>query len=230
MSDAMYINRSEYKYLLPLKDACELQRKLNLLLQRDAHCLQDPYRIRSLYFDTPDNRDYHENLAGLECRRKIRLRTYDPGADTCKLELKEKKGEFSHKTSLFLSRADAERLMQGERQVLLQNCPSPDALRIYTEMETHAYRPSALIEYERMAYLYPSFDVRITFDAEIRSSESCQDLFVKAPVYTPLLLNGVILEVKFNEHLPRFLTGVFRSFRLNRRAFSKYASGRITTT
>ena len=90
----MYINRSEYKYLLPLKDACELQHKLELLLQRDAHCLQAPYRIRSLYFDTPDNRDYHENLAGLECRRKIRLRTYDPGADTCKLELKEKKGEF----------------------------------------------------------------------------------------------------------------------------------------
>ena len=110
----MYINRSEYKYLLPLKDACELQHKLDLLLQRDAHCLQAPYRIRSLYFDTPDNRDYHENLAGLECRRKIRLRTYDPGADTCKLELKEKKGEFSHKTSLFLRRTDAERLIQGE--------------------------------------------------------------------------------------------------------------------
>ena len=181
----MYINRSEYKYLLPLKDACELQHKLDLLLQRDAHCLQAPYRIRSLYFDTPDNRDYHENLAGLECRRKIRLRTYDPEADTCKLELKEKKGEFSHKTSFFLSRADAERLMEGERQVLLQNRPSTDALRLYTEMETHAYRPSALIEYERIAYLYPSFDVRITFDAEIRSSESCQDLFAKAPVYTP---------------------------------------------
>ena len=165
----------------------------------------------------------------MECRRKIRLRTYDPGADTCKLELKEKKGEFSHKTSLFLRRTDAERLMEGERQVLLQNRPSTDALRLYTEMETHAYRPSALIEYERIAYLYPSFDVRITFDSGIRSSESCYDLFAKAPIVTPLLLDGVILEVKFNEHLPRFLTGVFRSSRLNRRAFSKYASGRLTT-
>ena len=113
--------------------------------------------------------------------------------------------------------------------MLLQNRPSTDALRIYTEMENHAYRPSALIEYERIAYLYPSFDVRITFDAEIRSSESCYDLFAKAPIVTPLLLNGVILEVKFNEHLPRFLTGVLRSSRLNRRAFSKYASGRLTT-
>lgn len=44
----------------------------------DKHNGAGGYRIRSLYFDTLDDNDYRDKLDGMELRRKIRLRNYDP--------------------------------------------------------------------------------------------------------------------------------------------------------
>ena len=56
----------------------------------DAHNGSQGYRIRSLYFDTIHEKDYEDKIDGLEIRRKIRLRIYDPAADFAMLEMKQK--------------------------------------------------------------------------------------------------------------------------------------------
>ena len=51
------------------------------------------YPIRSLYFDTPEDRDFHEKEDGIELRRKLRLRCYAPDAAFALLEMKQKQGD-----------------------------------------------------------------------------------------------------------------------------------------
>ncbi len=70
----------------------------------DAHNGIHGYRIRSLYFDTIDDTDYYEKAAGVELRRKLRLRCYDPAADFAMLEMKQKQGASQLKRSLRVTR------------------------------------------------------------------------------------------------------------------------------
>lgn len=72
--------REEKKYLIGMAEALQRSHLLGQVMREDPHNGVHGYRIRSLYFDTVYDEDYHEKLAGIETRRKIRLRCYDPAA------------------------------------------------------------------------------------------------------------------------------------------------------
>ena len=58
--------RNEYKYLISSAQVVELRNRLLKLLPFDANVQENgTYQIRSLYFDTIDNRCYYENEKGL---------------------------------------------------------------------------------------------------------------------------------------------------------------------
>ena len=63
-----------------------------------------------------NNDDYFEKQAGIELRRKVRLRCYDPNSDFAMLELKQKQGAQQMKRSLRVSREDAKllKVIEGE--------------------------------------------------------------------------------------------------------------------
>lgn len=88
-------------------------------MTQDPHNGTHGYIIRSLYFDTPYDTDFFEKQAGVELRRKLRLRCYDPGLDYAMLEMKQKQGTRQLKRSLRISRADALRLIKGDYTTLL---------------------------------------------------------------------------------------------------------------
>ena len=50
------------------------------------------------------------------------------------------------------------------------------------------YVPVVMVEYNRMAYVCPQYDTRITFDSEVKYSESNFDLFYKQPLYNTVLM------------------------------------------
>ena len=104
--------RTEEKYLLSYPQALKLQSKLRHLLPVDAFGGENGYRVRSLYFDSFHNTDYHDKSAGTYHRKKVRLRIYDERQTDAKLELKEKHGALQHKISVTISRQDAEQLCQ----------------------------------------------------------------------------------------------------------------------
>ena len=81
--------RQEKKYLMTLLDGQRLCARLSGFLLEDAHSGAQGYAVRSLYFDTLDDGDYRDKLDGLELRRKLRLRIYDPAAGFAMLEMKE---------------------------------------------------------------------------------------------------------------------------------------------
>ena len=89
--------REEKKFLISIDEFISLSHKLGNIMLSDPHNGTHGYTIRSLYFDTVYDRDYFEKQAGVELRRKIRLRCYDPKADYAMLEIKQKQGGKSAK-------------------------------------------------------------------------------------------------------------------------------------
>lgn len=92
--------RQEHKYLLNPAQADQYKCEFRKLLSEDAHNGKNGYLVRSLYFDTLNDRDLAEKLAGVEIRRKIRLRIYAPDANVAFLEMKQKEGENQDRKSV----------------------------------------------------------------------------------------------------------------------------------
>ena len=66
--------REEKKFLISVEEFLKKSHQLDQVLLQDKHNGTHGYMIRSLYFDTVYDGDYFDKLAGIETRRKIRLR------------------------------------------------------------------------------------------------------------------------------------------------------------
>ncbi|MBU3876672.1 polyphosphate polymerase domain-containing protein [Faecalicatena sp. AGMB00832] len=197
--------RQEKKYLLSLEQYRRLDNTFEKVLRPDEHNGTRGYLIRSLYFDTMQERDFYEKEDGLEIRRKIRLRTYSPDSDYAMLEMKQKQGENQKKRSLRVKREDAMELTQGHYSCLL-NYEEPFAKECYGLLNIHCYRPKSIVEYRRKAYVASENKTRITFDSDIRATESDFCIFSPSlnlnPVFDPYL---TVMEVKYNGFLLSYI-------------------------
>ena len=94
--------------------------RVSMFMQADSHAgngspasqshtghVNAGYMIRSLYFDDCYECAYEEKLAGVEARSKYRIRIYNYSDSIIKLECKHKEGQYIHKTSATLTRAEA---------------------------------------------------------------------------------------------------------------------------
>ncbi len=219
--------RTETKYLVS-KDMTEvLKWELGRVINSDIHSINGGYMVRSLYFDTINDRDYITKLAGIENRQKVRLRIYSTNDQTVKLEVKQKFGDLQRKVSLILTKEDALELCQINYSVLTKYFDqSEDAIKIYLLMTQGLYRPAALIEYDRIAYTHPLYSTRVTLDCNIRSTESNLDLYSEDPGYSILLTENNVLEVKYNKKLMRHIADSLRKYNLTKISVSKYCLGR----
>ena len=144
--------REEKKYLISLPEALQACHRLAQVMHEDPHNGISGYPVRSLYFDTLDDRDFHEKAAGVELRRKLRLRCYDPAADFAMLEMKQKQGASQLKRSLRVTREDAQALTRGDYAPLLRY-PESFAAECYALMHSRCYRPKTIVEYDRKAFI-----------------------------------------------------------------------------
>ena len=168
--------RQEKKYPIDAAQGAMLRARLDRLMLRDAHNGAQGYRIRSLYFDTLDDQDFSDKVDGLELRRKIRLRAYSPDADFAMLEIKQKQGPYQRKRSLRLSRADADGLCRGDYRPLIQY-DDPFAAECYGLLHCRCYRPKAVVEYRRQAYIARKTTSASRWTAASRVRETSFDLF-----------------------------------------------------
>lgn len=104
--------RNERKFLIGAAEFMAKKHLLRQLLREDPHNGPEGYLIRSLYFDTEYDGDFFDKEFGLEVRKKLRLRLYDPCGDFALLEMKQKQGTQQRKRSLRLRREDAQRMIQ----------------------------------------------------------------------------------------------------------------------
>lgn len=218
--------RQERKYLLSYEQFHSLDHLFGQVLHPDPHNGTEGYRVRSLYFDTMQERDFYEKEDGLEVRRKLRLRIYDPGDEFAMLEMKQKQGENQKKRSLRLTRAEAEEMTRGRYGCLL-NYGDAFARECYGIMNIMGYRPKSIVEYRRKAYIARENSTRLTFDFDIRATESNFNLFDGKlnmyPVLDPYL---AVLEVKFNGFMLSYIKDLISRQGKSALSVSKYCLSR----
>lgn len=214
--------REEKKFLISIDEFIRKSHMLSQVMLEDPHNGTHGYLIRSLYFDTVYDRDYFEKLAGVETRRKLRLRIYDPNADFAMLEIKQKQGANQLKRSLKVSRGDAIALTQGNYLPLL-SYSEPFAAECYAMMRCRCYRPKTIVQYNRKAFIAKENKIRITFDNNIQATESSFDLFSPKLNMNPVLdPYDVVLEVKYNGFLLDYIRRMINSIDRSELSVSKY--------
>lgn len=220
------VMREEKKYLLNFEEYIINSHMISQVLAQDKNNKHDGYMVRSLYFDTIDDKDFHDKQAGIEIRRKIRLRLYDPKGDFAVLEMKQKQGEHQLKRSLKVSKDDAILLCKGIYTPLL-HYSDPFATEVYGIMHKECYRPKIIVEYQRMAFIAKENKIRITFDHHIRATESCFDIFSENLCMYPVLdPYNVVMEVKYNGFLLSYIKDLISRCSKSPLSVSKYCLAR----
>ena len=225
----VYMNqvlREEKKFLINIEDFLRLSHKLEQVMIQDAHNGTHGYVIRSLYYDTIYDQDYFEKAAGVELRRKMRLRIYDPDAEYAMLEMKQKQGAQQRKRSLRVSREDAAILSRGDFSPLL-HYKEPFAAECYGMLTARCYRPVTVVEYRRKAFIAKENKIRVTFDSQISATESCFDILSPRLNMNPVLDRfDVVLEVKYNGFLLDYIRRLINDADRSELSVSKYVLAR----
>lgn len=214
--------REEKKFLISVAEAMRKSHALEQVMLQDVHNGTHGYLIRSLYFDTPFDEDFFEKLDGVETRRKIRLRCYDPNQAYAMLEMKQKQGAQQQKRSLRVPREDALRLIDCDFSPLLRY-DEPFAAELYGLMQRKCYRPKTIVQYNRKAFIAKENKIRVTFDSRIVSTESSFDLFSERLNMNPVLdPYEVVLEVKYNGFLLSYIQQMLNNVDKSELSVSKY--------
>ncbi|MDD6189048.1 MAG: polyphosphate polymerase domain-containing protein [Clostridiales bacterium] len=218
--------RNERKFLINISEFMRKSHELQQLLREDSHNGPQGYKIRSLYFDTEYDGDFFDKEYGMEIRKKLRLRIYDPLSGSAVLEMKQKQGEQQRKRSLRLCREDAERLIACDYSPLLRY-PDEFARECYALMNTRCYRPRTIVEYRRKAFIAKENNIRITFDHQIDATESNFGLFDPNLIMNPVMGRSMaVLEVKYNGFLLSYIRQMLDSIDKSELSVSKYCMAR----
>ena len=211
--------RHEDKYICSGRQLELIRARLRNVMQIDEHQKGENYRIRSLYLDTASHRFYEESMNGVDNRKKYRIRFYDMDEGLLRIERKDTVNGMKDKTNLITDKSVVEQILSGE------TVAGDNGLlgEIHNIQATEGLRPSAIIDYVRCAYTYPTGNVRITFDTNLACTGRCEDMFEEDAILLPLLpADRYILEVKYDAILPGFISDMLDIGDLERVSFSKY--------
>lgn len=218
--------RKEEKYTIKKQEALFFYDRFEKIMNKDEFSKDGSYTVRTLYFDTVEDKDFFDKINEQYLRRKIRLRIYNPNDEMVKLEIKQKQDVFQKKRSLSITRQDAKQLIDGNTSVLL-NYDSEFANEAYSLICLECYRPKTIIEYQRSAFMAKENQIRLTFDSCIRATESCMDLFSESLLLNPIIdPSYAIFEVKYNHFMLSYISEIIADVDRAAVSSSKYCMAR----
>jgi hypothetical protein len=215
--------RHEFKYVCSLGQLKVIQARMTGLVPLDSHVGPEGiYNIRSLYFDDYYDSYLKDNESGTDPREKFRIRIYNHSSARITLELKRKERGKTQKLSCPITEEQCRMLMAGQIPDLPKDAPAIFQ-KLCLLMRTRLLRPRVIVEYDRVPYVYPQGNVRITLDEDIRGSNRV-DLFLEDQIPLRLIMPAGqhILEVKYDEYLPDYIYRAVQVENLQATAFSKY--------
>lgn len=215
--------RVEQKFLVSEGQMLFLQKQLEGYMGYDKyHPNGESYTIRSAYFDDMYDSFLQENEDGNDNREKFRIRIYNNDYSEIHLECKSKLNGFTKKKKETLTRNECmcyinkEPFVLSDRDGFLKK-------RVFALNQISRFVPVQIVEYERVAMVEKKGNVRITFDRNIGGTKQVEMFFEENIPTVPALPKGMhILEVKYDELLPDYITEVLHSVPLRRTSFSKY--------
>lgn len=228
---ALLFRRLELKYLVDRTTRTALARDLAAFMRPDAHAgPEGAYLVRSLYLDTPDYLAYHDKLAGVAVRHKLRVRAYgDEPSQTphVRLEVKSRYLSFIHKITVDVPPQDYD-----EIALAIQRRKLPPArllnggngsLEFFRLLRQYNMEPKVIVQYRRHALERVEVNrIRVNFDDELLATRS---LDLQGPLRGArrLLQYGhAVFEIKADDFLPRWMHTLIAKYNLQNQAISKY--------
>ena len=232
MSHRLQGSRFELKYVLNEQRARAMIPFLRCHLVPDEHA--DPrnngqYAVHSLYLDSPQYTLLHGTQQGLKNRFKLRIRFYDelPQSPVF-FEIKRRQNDVILKRRAAVSRLALKRLLIGQwprrEDLATGDYGEWAALEKFCSLrDTIHARGKAFVSYLREAYVTPRDDsVRVTFDRALHARRFGGVFSLAGCDCYPLMHNKVILELKFTNRFPLWMSELVRSFNLERTSMAKY--------
>lgn len=230
--------RNEIKYYIkpsmvhPILDQCRT------FVEHDEHALNRPdyrYTIRSLYYDSPKLDFYWEKVDGIKVRRKLRIRSYNEYTkdSVAFLEIKRRYGTSIVKERAKYNFDEIVEIMSDPEKIWLTYEQSANHSLVLGKWVDNIVRwslePTILVTYEREPYVgrfNDENDVRLTLDYNVRAryTESPAEIFNEDNM-TPVVSDRVILELKFNHFMPKWMRQMVQSMNLKQLSISKYCMG-----
>lgn len=218
------VYRAEDKYVLPWHKMTELEHKIAVILPPDRFSVENGrgYTISSLYFDDVCDTCLMDSINGNPIRDKYRIRIYNHSLKVIKLEVKRKRYNRAYKVSSTISEDELVCLRDG---VAIEGSDSLDDARTLFNLAINrrGLRPKVIVTYDRRAYVCDAGNVRVTFDRHLRCSDWVDGFGATEIVYDYPEGTRAVLEVKYDQVLPKFVAQVLESGDLIQTANSKYA-------
>ncbi len=217
--------RHELKHEITMSDMIAIRQRMRAIAKPDAHAVDGKYLIRSLYFDTPEDKALLEKQMGVSRRQKFRIRYYNGDKSYINLEKKIKVGGLGTKLSARITADEAECIVRGDTEWM--RASENELIReLYTKMTVERLRPKTIVDYTREPFIYGPGNVRVTLDYDIRTGLDKTD-FLNADCVTVAAAPGkCILEVKWDDYLPGIIRDAVRLKSARTEAFSKYETCR----
>lgn len=216
--------RNEFKHLISRQDALILKSKLKTVMKCDPHVNKYGYYfIRSLYFDTYDDKAFFDKEDGVPLRNKYRIRYYDFNESTLKLENKIKHYGACLKPTSKISRAEVEKIVAGDYD-FLKSSSDPLKREFYIQLTSYALVPKTVVDYTRTPFIYPLGNVRITIDADLKAPVGQIDFFSPdMPMCSIFPDESCILEIKYDNYIPDYISGLVHIPTAITASYSKYS-------
>lgn len=186
--------RYERKLRVPERVGADMETRLRM--HRGAFLsLYPPRQVNSLYFDTPDLRCLHDNVAGNRDRFKVRIRWYgeaDGPVEDAVLEIKRKRGFAGIKSRYRLGALDLSAELEPDRLLRrYEDAGVPLELRLGLA----ALTPVLQNDYSRRYLLSAGGHFRATIDDRMHFRQVLRaDLSFEGRRF---LLPGSVLELKY---------------------------------
>ena len=164
--------RNEWKYRIRRGELEILRNRLSAVLDLDAYSIgSEGYTIHSLYFDDLYNSCARDNDGGNARRRKYRIRYYNRNSTDLHLECKEKSNDLCHKEIAEITPDMYADILAHKEQELFWKSEDPLVRQFCADIMARGFQPKAIVDYQRIAFVEPVTDVRITFDLNICCSD-----------------------------------------------------------
>lgn len=213
------MKRYEMKYIMSPEQTDYFKQSIEKFMKMDKFGLTS---IASLYYDTPNYRLIRVSSEKPPFKEKIRLRSYGIATETSPvfLELKRKAYGIVYKRRVQSTIPLVKKFFDRESDICAGGQIKKEIAAFRDYYQTLV--PSCMIIYDRIAYFQPDGDLRLTIDHNPRYRYENLDL-TKSMDGNSLLKNGyTILEVKVQQSLPLWLSGILTKGKIYKSSFSKY--------
>lgn len=228
-------SRYEHKFRLEMKDIPEIRKYIEPFTKLDPHLKElggKKYTVRSIYFDTPELDYYFEKIEGLKIRKKLRVRTYNDSSEFAFLEIKRKFVNCIAKERSRLPFITIERLISTSEDTAFEfeqddhNAKLVSGKFLYNLLKKGLV-PTILVVYEREAYLGRTDErERLTIDTSVRAvAKPDPGDILNDENLTMITEDWCILELKFDDIMPKWMKDVTTRFKLKKESISKYCLG-----